>query len=92
MSQTYDTMQCITLLREKREALQVAGETRYPRRADFTEAEIVAIKAHLGPWPRALEIAGIKPARDANGEHAEKIRQKRIRQKLLRRQERQNKD
>lgn len=33
---------------------------RLPRRADFAEAELVAIKAFLGPMPRALEAAGLK--------------------------------
>jgi len=37
---------------------------RYPKRGDFTDGEVCAIKAHLGPWPRALEIADIKPLRD----------------------------
>lgn len=33
---------------------------RLPKRADFAEAELVAIKAFLGPMPRALEAAGLK--------------------------------
>ncbi len=92
MKQAYDAALCVALLQQKQAALRIAGEQRYPRRTDFTEEEVVAIKAHLGPWPRALEAAGIKAPRDADGEHAEKIRQKRIRQKRARRQARLTKD
>lgn len=70
---------CLELLRHKYG--QLAGQ-RYPQRSDFSEREVVAIKAHLGPWPRALEAAGIKPARDDS--HAEKARQKRIQAKRAR--------
>lgn len=54
---------CIMLLREKNEILQKIGEKRYPKRSDFTDREVTAIKAYLGPWPRALEAAGVKPPR-----------------------------
>lgn len=70
---------CIALLQQKH--VQLAGE-RYPQRSDFSEREVVAIKAHLGPWPRALEAAGIKAPRE--DDHAEKTRQKRIRAKRAR--------
>ena len=70
---------CIALLQQKHG--QLGGE-RYPQRSDFSEREVVAIKAHLGPWPRALEAAGIKAPRD--DDHAEKIQQKRIRAKRAR--------
>ena len=29
-------------------------------RADFSNEEIIAVKAFLGPWPRALEAAGLR--------------------------------
>lgn len=54
----------ISLLQEKYELLRSQGLDRYPKRSDFTDREVVAIKAFLGPWPRALEAAGIKPPRD----------------------------
>lgn len=54
---------CLILLREKQAELSAKGELRYPKRSDFSEREVVAIKAFLGPWPRALEEAGIKPPR-----------------------------
>lgn len=58
---------CIMLLLEKQAELLKNDEHRYPKRADFTEREVVAIKAFLGPWPRALEAAGIKPPREQSG-------------------------
>lgn len=73
---------CLLLLCEKRDALLAQGEARYPRRADFSEREVVAIKAFLGPWPRALEAAGIKPPRD--GDRRERLLQKRIQAKRRR--------
>jgi hypothetical protein len=88
----YDAAICIALLRAKQEQLTALGQTRYPRRSDFSEAEVVAIKAFLGPGPRALEAAGLKPPRDADGTRAELLRQKRIRQKRARRQDNQPKD
>ena len=57
----YNKEDCLVLLNEKYEALQAQGIDRYPQRSDFEEREVVAIKAFLGPWPRALEAAGIKP-------------------------------
>ena len=73
----------IRLLIEKQQALAGADMQRYPRRSDFPADEVAAIKAFLGPWPRALEAAGLKPARDDG--RAEKIRQKRIAQRRKRR-------
>ena len=51
----------ILLLQQKALQLKQQGQDRYPQRSDFTDKEVVAIKAFLGPWPRALEAAGIKP-------------------------------
>lgn len=60
----YSKEGCILLLQEKQKALIEEKEERFPKRADFSEAEIVAIKAFLGPWPRALEAAGLKEERE----------------------------
>ena len=46
------------LLREKAEELE-----RLPKKEDFDEATRSRIKAFLGPWPRALEAAGLKEPR-----------------------------
>lgn len=80
---------CLALLRETRERLLREGFDRYPKRTDFEEAQVVAIKAFLGPWPRALEEAGIKLPR--NGDRLERNRQKRIAAKRRRNAERKNK-
>lgn len=37
---------------------------RLPRKDDFDEATRSRIKAFLGPWPRALEAAGLKEAKE----------------------------
>ena len=79
MSEKLTKQDCINLLVRKHAEL---GGARYPKRSDFAEHEVVAIKAFLGPWPRALEAAGIKPARDDG--RAEKNKQKHIRSKRLR--------
>lgn len=78
----YTKEECLTLLREKQAALQAAGLSRYPQRTDFGAAEVVAIKAFWGPWPRALEAAGLKPPR--TGERLQRNREKRIRAKRAR--------
>lgn len=36
---------------------------RIPKKDDFDEATRSRIKAFLGPWPRALEAAGLKAAK-----------------------------
>ncbi len=37
-----------------------ASETgKLPKRTDFSEAEVARIKSYYGPWPRALEAAGL---------------------------------
>ncbi len=58
-----DRSDAITLLQQKACALQAQGLARYPARSDFSQSEVMAIKAFLGPWPRALEAAGLKPPR-----------------------------
>ena len=73
---------CLALLVQTHAHILASGETRYPKRADFSEREVVAIKAFLGPWPRALEAAGIKPPRA--DDRLEKNREKRIRAKQRR--------
>ena len=45
----------VNALRQKSEELQ-----RIPKKDDFDVATLSRIKAFLGPWPRALEAAGLK--------------------------------
>ena len=74
-----DKSECIALLKTKQS--EITG--RYVRRADFSEEDAASIKSFLGPWPRALEAAGIKPERDFS--RIEKNREKRARAKARRR-------
>ena len=45
----------IITLRQKNEEIG-----RLPKKTDFDAATMSRIKAFLGPWPRALEAAGLK--------------------------------
>ena len=78
----YTKEDSLLLLKNKYEELREQGLSRYPQRSDFGEREVVAIKAFLGPWPRALEAAGVKPMRDDSGR--ERNKEKRIRAKRAR--------
>lgn len=78
----YTREDCIKLLTDKGRSLRSAGEERYPQRRDFTDAEVCAIKAQLGPWPRALEAAGLKPVHD--DDRPQRNLEKRIRAKRRR--------
>lgn len=78
----YSKESVIQLLKDKYNNLAAQNTPRYPMRSDFSDEEVVAIKAFLGPWPRALEAAGIKPPRD--GDRIIRNREKRIRAKRLR--------
>ena len=73
---------CIRRLLQKKEQLLLQGLTRYPQRSDFEAHEVVAIQAFFGPWPRALEEAGIKPPR--SDDKQQRNREKRIRAKRAR--------
>lgn len=75
---------CILLLRKKAGELRDRGEDRYLKRSDFTDGEVNAIKSFLGPWPRALEEAGLKDKR--GDDRREKNREKRILAKRRRRE------
>ena len=78
----YKKEDCLILLQNKHKELQAKGLSRYPQRSDFEELEVVAIKAFLGPWPRALEAAQVKPPRD--DDRPQKNKEKRIRAKQAR--------
>ena len=45
----------ISVLQEKSKELE-----KLPKKDDFDEVTRSRIKAYLGPWPRALEAAGLK--------------------------------
>ena len=71
----YTRGDCIALLQKKQSELHAGGLTRFPQRSDFTDYEVMSIKAFLGPWPRALEAAGLKEPR--GDDRLEKNREKR---------------
>lgn len=79
MNEKLTREQCIELLKEK--FLEV---NRLPKRSDFSEYQVMMIKSFFGAWPRALEIAGVKPPR--NDDKLEKQRLKRIRAKVRKRE------
>ena len=84
MKKDFNREKCIGLLREKAYELSERGENRFPKRSDFSEEEVVALKAFLGPWPRALEASGLKEVRA--DDLTEARRQKRRRAKIRRRE------
>lgn len=47
--------EAVDMLIEKYKKLE-----RLPKKSDFEPIEISKIKAKLGPWNRALEVAGLK--------------------------------
>lgn len=47
------------ILRQKSEELG-----RVPKKDDFDDVTVARIKAYLGPWPRALEYAGLKEVKE----------------------------
>lgn len=49
------------LLREKYKEIG-----RLPTKKDFDDVACSRIKAYLGPWPRALEAAGLKKRKEKN--------------------------
>lgn len=50
---------------------------RLPKKDDFDEATRSRIKAFLGPWPRALEAAGLKEGKISKTANAKKKRKSR---------------
>lgn len=69
--------ECIQILCAKAAELD-----RLPNKSDFTEFEAARIKAYFGPWPRALEAAGLKEPRSNSKIFA--TREKRARLKARR--------
>lgn len=70
-----DKMQlAIELLKNKYEQLG-----RLPKRDDFDSAAVCLIKQKLGPWPRALEKAGLKEPASISSAEKNKIKRKRNR-------------
>ena len=51
----------VALLQQRARELE-----RLPKKDDFDEVTRSRIKAFLGPWPRALEAAGLKEKKEEN--------------------------
>ena len=81
----YSKEECIRLLQEAQLRLKEEGTRDLVSRKEFSTEEVVAIKAFLGPWPRALEAAGIKPPKENSRKDLN--RQRRIRSKRRQREE-----
>ena len=60
MNNALSKEECIGLLRDV-----FVKENRYPKKSDFSEREVARIKSLFGPWPRALEAAGITASKEA---------------------------
>lgn len=61
----------VALLQQKSKELN-----RLPKKDDFDEVTRSRIKAFLGPWPRALEAAGLKECKAADAKRKTKKRKK----------------
>ena len=51
-------------------------EGRLPKKSDFSEYDVMRIKGFFGPWPWALEAAGLKEPKHL--QKAQKNREKRL--------------
>ena len=51
-------------------------EKRFPKKSDFSEDDVNRIKGFFGPWPWALEAAGLKEPKHL--QKAQKNREKRL--------------
>lgn len=71
MEQQMDRENCLLAL-----ATKARDTGRLPKKSDFSEFEVARIKAFFGPWPRALEAAGLIPSKEEDREA--KKNQKRI--------------
>ena len=54
-------------------------EGRLPKKSDFSEYDVMRIKGLFGPWPWALEAAGLKEPKHL--QQAQKNREKRLSKK-----------
>ena len=73
MSSKRTKEKCILLIQQKAEELG-----NIPKKSDFDNETASMIKSFFGPWPRAMEAAGVK---EPNLERIEKKREKRRRAK-----------
>jgi len=82
----------VTLEEKKLWAVEVLRQksielARVPHKDDFDEPTRSRIKAFLGPWPRALEAAGLKEARELPKPDKPKKRKKRTAKDKIKRKD-----
>ena len=63
-------------------------EKRFPKKSDFSEDDVNRIKGFFGPWPCALEAAGLKESKQE--ERKQRNYEKRQRSKARRKGESNN--
>lgn len=73
MSNKLTRNDCILLLQNKMAEFQ-----RFPKKSDFDNDTVSMIKSYFGPWPRALEAAGLKEPNE------QKIKQRQEKRKRAR--------
>ncbi len=66
---------------------------RLPKRSDFDPSKVCFIKQKLGPWPRALEEAGLKEKPLVSSKEKSKLKRQRRKEMLrsIKKSERQTK-
>ena len=74
------TQEAILMLKNKASELM-----RAPKRSDFSGSEVCFIKQKLGPWPRALEAAGLKEPPPVSAKEKSRLKReaRRKKQKLI---------
>lgn len=75
MEEDVKRQQAIELLVNKNRELE---GVRVPKRTDFSNEEMCFIKQKLGPWPRALEAAGLKEKTKMDSKEKSKLKRERI--------------
>ena len=77
----------INLLRSRADEM---GNGILPKKSDFSPEEVNLIKQKLGPWPRALEEAGLKEKPELSTAEKSRLKRERSRKaaKLRKRAER----
>ena len=75
MEEEIKRQQAIELLVNKSREL---GGVRLPKRTDFDNEEMCFIKQKLGPWPRALEAAGLKEKTKMDSREKSRLKRERI--------------
>lgn len=56
-------------------------EGRLPRKSDFSNDDVNRIKGYFGPWPWALEAAGLKESKEAERKEKNIARRQRSRER-----------